>query len=287
MAINSETARAHDQEPALACCRFEAGSIIEPSNLEDPALFADLKNSGLLALPEGVLTIGQVLGAKLSKRVEALTPLTVDMVENSFDKEAVAKETTAEVETVAVAAMGQTTSVVSFNNGMMKISIGEGKNINLKIPMHGQATPLFREEAKVISQVMPQVAADSASIATAQAQEAEVIRSLIKKHFKIEAVLFGKETAIEGTTLTIREGIEAEAVETNDLVVDMKVDIITPEDYNTYSETIMEAAMNLTVELRSKTLLNTGHLKPLEEGHFKAELTQELYQSNFQIWLFH
>ncbi|WP_275934931.1 hypothetical protein [Endozoicomonas montiporae] len=31
--------------------------------------------------------------------------------------------------------------------------------------------------------------------------------------------------------------------------------------------------MNLTVESGSKVLLKTGHLKPVEEGHIKAELT--------------
>ena len=248
MAITSETAKAHELDPAVTCCRFEAGITIEPSNLEDPALFADLEDSGLLTLPEGHLTIGQVLGAKLSKTVEALTPLTADMVEGSSIKKAAVKETAAEEETVAVAAMEQAAPAVSFNNGMMKISIGEGKNINLEIPMHGQVAPVVQEAA----QSMPQVAAASAPVAASnlkeEAREERIVRSLTKKHFKIEKVVFGQETKIEGTTLTIREGIESEAVAASDLVVDMKVDIITPENYNTYSETIMDVQPIATKE---------------------------------------
>ncbi|WP_422138240.1 hypothetical protein [Endozoicomonas sp. ALC020] len=36
-----------------------------------------------------------------------------------------------------------------------------------------------------------------------------------------------------------------------------------------------EKGMNLTVDLRSKTLLKTGHRKAVEEGHFKGELTSQ------------
>ncbi len=50
----------------------------------------------------------------------------------------------------------------------------------------------------------------------------------------------GPETKIEGTTLYIREGIEQEAVDSQELVHSLKIDIITPEQYHTYSETIMD-----------------------------------------------
>ncbi|HBH3667163.1 TPA: sugar transporter, partial [Clostridioides difficile] len=48
MSITLETAQAHANDPAVCCCRFEAGTIIAPENLEDPAIFADLEDSGLL-----------------------------------------------------------------------------------------------------------------------------------------------------------------------------------------------------------------------------------------------
>ena len=64
MSITAETAKAHANDPAVLCCRAEAGITIGAENLEDPAIFDDLVDSGLLNL-DGALTIGQVLGAKL------------------------------------------------------------------------------------------------------------------------------------------------------------------------------------------------------------------------------
>ena len=64
--------------------------------------------------------------------------------------------------------------------------------------------------------------------------------SFDRKHFNITEVKRGPETKIEGTVLYIREGIEADAVASQDLVLDLKIDIITPDRYNEYSETIMD-----------------------------------------------
>ncbi len=58
--------------------------------------------------------------------------------------------------------------------------------------------------------------------------EAKVIRSLTRKHYKITEVKRGPETKIEGTVLYIREGIEEEAVASQNLVNSLKIDIITP-----------------------------------------------------------
>ena len=66
MSITAETAKAHANDPAVLCCRAEEGITIEPANLEDPAIFDELVDSGLLSL-DGCLTIAQVLGATLTK----------------------------------------------------------------------------------------------------------------------------------------------------------------------------------------------------------------------------
>lgn len=86
MSITVETAKAHENDPAVLCCRFEAGTVIDPSNLEDPAIFPDLVDSGLLEIGEDTLTIGEVLGAKLIKTSDALTPLTNALVEGAKSK---------------------------------------------------------------------------------------------------------------------------------------------------------------------------------------------------------
>ena len=80
MSITAETAKAHANDPAVLCCRAEGGITIEPANLEDPAIFDELVDSGLLNL-DGCLKIGQVLGAKLTKTSDSLCPLTADNVE--------------------------------------------------------------------------------------------------------------------------------------------------------------------------------------------------------------
>ena len=66
MSITAETAKEHAKDPAVLCCRAEAGITIGVENLEDPTIFDDLVDSGLLNL-DGVLTIEQILGATLTK----------------------------------------------------------------------------------------------------------------------------------------------------------------------------------------------------------------------------
>ena len=56
MSITAETAKQHENDPAVLCCRAEAGITIEPANLEDPAIFDELVDSGLLSL-DGCLKI--------------------------------------------------------------------------------------------------------------------------------------------------------------------------------------------------------------------------------------
>jgi len=246
MSITIETAKEHAMDQAVSCCRFEAGTIIEPSNLEDPAIFFDLEESGLLKFDEKTLKIGEVLGAKLIKTAEALTPLTADMFEGlnlqteevkEEVKEEIVGTATAATETAAPASM-----TTSLNGGMLKIHIGEGKDINLEIPMFGtQAVSAPVTTTAPVAQVVE--VKESADVLPERK-----LRSLTKKHFKIDNVVFGDETKIEGTTLTVRKNIAPEAVDSQELVTAMTVDVITPAEYDTYSETIMDVQPIATKE---------------------------------------
>ena len=60
MAITVETVKDHAKDPAVLCCRAEAGTIISAANLEDPALFPDLEDSGLIEISPDHLKIEQV-----------------------------------------------------------------------------------------------------------------------------------------------------------------------------------------------------------------------------------
>jgi D-proline reductase (dithiol) PrdA len=236
MSITVETAKAHAKDPAVCCCRFEAGTVLEPSNLEDPAIFADLEDSGLLTITDDCLKIEQVLGAKLVKTLDALTPITPDCVEGVVVEEA--KEEEVKVEEVKeVAPIAPVAPVAPVSGQTIKIHIGEGRDINLEIP-------LSVAQGMGVAQVAPAVTetVEAVEVKAEPVQEAKAIRSLTKKHFKIDQVVFAEETKIEGTTLYLRkpEELTKEAVESEELVVDMKLEIITPAEYNKYSETIMD-----------------------------------------------
>jgi len=236
MSITAETAKAHAHDPAVLCCRAEGGITIEPANLEDPAIFDDLVDSGLLNL-DGCLTIEEVLGAKLTKTCDSLCPLTADVVEGAKAPSAPVVEA-AEEEAPAPAA-----PAAPMAGGLLKIHIGEGKDIDLEIPVGalgggGSAAAPAAAEA---------VAAAGAA-ADSKVEEEKVVRTLTRKHFKITEVKRGPETKIEGTTLYIREGIEAEVIDNQELVKDFHLEIITPDLYHTYSETIMDVQPIATKE---------------------------------------
>ncbi|MGN1267740.1 MAG: D-proline reductase (dithiol) proprotein PrdA [Dorea sp.] len=244
MSITAETAKQHANDPAVLCCRAEAGIIIEPANLEDPAIFDELVDSGLLNL-DGCLKIGQILGAKLTKTLDSLSPITADVVEGA--KDSVEEEVKEEVEEAApVAAAPVAAAPVAaapVAGGVLKIHIGEGKDIDLSIPVGA-----LGGGAEVV-EVAP-AAAPAAVAPTAEevAKEGKVVRSLTRKHFAITEVKRGPETKIEGTVLTIREGIEADVIANSDLVKDFHLEIVTPNEYHTYSETIMDVSPIATKE---------------------------------------
>ncbi len=230
MSITTETAKEHAKDPAVLCCRAEAGITIEPANLEDPAIFDDLVDSGLLNL-DGVLTIEQVLGAKLTKTCDSLTPVTADVVDGVQAVAEVVKEEVAEPVVASKSpVVGATTTV---NQGVLKIHIGEGKDIDIEIPTGIAAG------ATTVAEVAPVAAATTVAPAVVAGEE-KVVRSLVRKHYNITEVKRGPETKIEGTTLYIREGIEKEAVDSQELVLELELDIIAPSEYHTYSETIMD-----------------------------------------------
>ena len=76
MSITKETVQAHLKDPAIFCCRREKGLVISEKDLEDPGLFDDMIDSGLLEITDDGLTIEQVLGCTLLKDCEALVQET-------------------------------------------------------------------------------------------------------------------------------------------------------------------------------------------------------------------
>ncbi len=240
MSITAETAKEHAHDPAVLCCRAEAGITIEPANLEDPAIFDDLVDSGLLNL-DGCLTIEEVLGAKLTKTCDSLCPLTNDVLDGV--KAPTTEAPAAEAEEVAEAPAEEAAPVAApVAGGTLKIHIGEGKDINLEIPVGALGA-----SGAAVAEV-PAGAATADTAAAADADVEKVAGELTRKHFKITEVKRGPETKIEGTTLYIREGIEADVIADQELVKDFHLEIITPDKYHTYSETIMDVQPIATKE---------------------------------------
>lgn len=239
MSISAEYAESHKDSPAVLCCRAEEGVILSSHNLEDPEIFDELVDSGLLNL-KGALKIGEVLGGKLLKTCDSLTPLTADLVERSaesFAEEKKEAEAPAAAEPAAAPAPVQGSAPLAAG-GTLKIHIGEGKGIDIQIPMGiaAAAAPAAGRSAAAAGRALPALPQAEAS----EKEEDILVRSLTRKHFKITEVRRGPETKLEGTVLTIREGIEKEAVDSQDIVLDLKIDIITPDQYHTFSNTIMD-----------------------------------------------
>ena len=243
MSITAETAKAHAHDPAVLCCRAEGGITIEPANLEDPAIFDDLVDSGLLNL-DGCLTIEEVLGAKLTKTCDSLCPLTADVVEGAKAPSAPVEEAAEEEAPAPAVPAVSAPAAAPAAGGVLKIHIGEGKDIDLEIPVGALGG------GNAVAAEVPTAAAAAAveAAAPAAALEEKVVRTLTRKHFKITDVKRGPETKIEGTTLYIREGIEAEVIADQELVKDFHLEIITPDLYHTYSETIMDVQPIATKE---------------------------------------
>lgn len=136
MSITAETAKEHANDPAVLCCRAEGGIVISAANLEDPAIFDELVDTGLLNL-DGCLTISQVLGATLKETCDSLTPLTADKVEGIQEaKEEAPAEEKAAVEAEVPVVGGNVSGVAAtIKRGKVVISIKEGKDIYLELPV--------------------------------------------------------------------------------------------------------------------------------------------------------
>ena len=78
MSITQETMQKHLKDPAVFCCRREKGLVISAADLEDPGLFPDMEESGLIEFTDDGLTIEQVIGCTLVQDVDALTPIKAE-----------------------------------------------------------------------------------------------------------------------------------------------------------------------------------------------------------------
>jgi D-proline reductase (dithiol) PrdA len=135
MSIELEYALEHKNDPAVLCCRMEPGEISH-HNLEDPAIFPDLVDTGLLNL-DGALTIGQCIGATLKETCDSLTPLTAAIVDNTqtVADDAPAEETAEAAEAAAPAMAVPAGTQMTVAGGVVRLYIAEGKDIAIEFPV--------------------------------------------------------------------------------------------------------------------------------------------------------
>ncbi len=223
MSITQETLKHHLKDPAIFCCRREKGTVIGAADLEDPGLFEDMIDAGLLTLSENALTIEQVLGSTLLSDVEALTPITKDVLDKVNQVETVPVPTTTVKEEKE---RTMTSSTYVGGTDMIHVSIDKLEGLSLDIPVGVALAGGMQVPASVAVQE--------------NKGEKHVIRKLIKKHIKIVDAEIGKTTSIKDGKITIDEGIVKKAAAEDPLCVSLTLDVIRPEERHIYTETIMD-----------------------------------------------
>ncbi|WP_443874278.1 D-proline reductase (dithiol) proprotein PrdA [Megasphaera elsdenii] len=219
MSITKDTLQKHLTDPAVFCCRRAKGTVIGADDLEDPTLFDDMVDAGLLTLSDDGLTIEEVLGSTLQKDVEALTPITKDVLDKVNSKSA------KPVETVPAAAPAKAAAPEAAPSGTIHLKIDRLEGLSLDIPA---GTVLGA------SGVLP--AAETGR------GEKKVIRTLLKKHIKITDVEISDHTAIKDGKIFIDGSIVDKAVKEDPLCVSMSLDVIYPDKRHVYTDTIMDVA---------------------------------------------
>lgn len=244
MSLSKEMAEKHKDDVAVLCCRAEAGTVLSEHNLEDPSLFDEMVDMGILEIPEDTLKIGQVIGATLNTTADSLTALTPA---NTDDYSEVVEEESAETETAsanqanaALNAQAGNAVAPKLGNGVVKIHIGEGKNINLEIPLSAAqngASQVSSNDNDLLVANPSEVDGNAADAVS----EADIKKNVLKREIvKIKEVKLGDETKVEDGVITIDESLIKKAIGSEKLVMDMKLDIITPDKYDEYSNTIMD-----------------------------------------------
>lgn len=214
MSITKEYAEQFKNSPAVLCCRRTKGTVISSEDLEDPSIFPDMIESGLINVTEKTLSIGEAIGATLIEDAEGLTALSEDILEGvkkSQPKSADKKESE-----------GKRMTTVNQNSGVIHLEIDQLSGLKLDLPAGA-----FGSFAQV-------------GTASEEKVEDEVVGTLVEREFAVKEVKLGKETSFENGVLTIREQLCKDALKADPLVKKLEMDIINPDNRHVYSNTIMD-----------------------------------------------
>lgn len=217
MSISNETARAHWNDPAVLCCLTREGTVLTPAELEDPEIFPDLEESGLLSLDGNVLKISQAVGAKLIRDCDGLTPVTASLLEGAEVEEPSGEpslQAPGEEEAAGFPA-------APAAGGTVHLSIDRAEGLTLDFPAG------FAPAAVSASAPEPE-------------HEDKIIRTLTKRYYSVKEVRLTDHTSYGDGVLCIDEGVLEKAAACNPLVKEVTMDVVTPENRHVYSNTVMD-----------------------------------------------
>ena len=111
---------------------------------------------------------------------------------------------------------------------MIHLSIEELKGLTLDIPLKNLTLPELLQGGAPASQK------------TEVLKEDKIIRTLVKKKYRVTKVTIGEATTFKNGVLTIDKGLILKAEECNPLVKTVELDIITPDNQHVFTNTIMD-----------------------------------------------
>ncbi|KRL38132.1 D-proline reductase (dithiol) proprotein PrdA [Liquorilactobacillus uvarum] len=218
MSITQETLKKHMKDPAILCCLTQKGTVIGAEELEDPTIFPDMIESGLMEVTEDGLLIEDVVGKTLADDADALKSITADMlvepvlpeIENKPVKPVTQKNKTA-----------ITDSTIKDN---IHLEINELKGLSLDLPAGFS---------------LGQIVDSGSSNETDETIEDIDKGELTHFEYKVNEVKIGHESSFENGVLTVNENKIADSLKIP-LVKKVSIDVIKPEERHVYTETIMD-----------------------------------------------
>ena len=119
-------------------------------------------------------------------------------------------------------------------NGLIKISIAEGRAIHLEIPVESENSMTEKAGSEFFPLKTNEKMCHEESVACS-------IRHILKNcAFPVTEVRLGEQTSFKDGILTVRKSLEAEAKECNDLVKFVELDVISPDKQDVYTNSMMD-----------------------------------------------
>jgi D-proline reductase (dithiol) PrdA len=251
--MSKEKAAAHANEPAVLCCQRPKGTVISEADLEDPTIFVDLQDSGLLTIPGGSLTVGEVLGRTLTADVEALTALDAGVLDGGAD--AVAVASVPAPDRAAPAAPQTAPARIGNAPGTVTLHVDSLQGLDLSFPTDW---PAFLQAPPADAPVLPGAPAYPGApapwakpagipegqdfpAAAAPERKDRILRSLTHKYYTVKDVVIGGSTAFASGVLTIDSALTGKARDCSPIVKKVELDVIRPgEDRHILTNTIMD-----------------------------------------------